>query len=61
MLFANVEDFGDTIEVVVFPDTLAATTLAWQENNPILLAGRLSLRNGETKIICESVEELRSN
>ncbi len=58
MLFAKVEDFGNTIEVVVFADTLAASALAWREGNPVFVAGRYSLRNGEPKIICEKAKEI---
>ena len=58
MLFAKVEDFGDTLEVVVFPNTLMNQATIWRENNAILVAGRLSLRNGEPKLICDDAKEL---
>lgn len=58
MLFAKIVDFGDTLEVVVFPDVLANQLNIWRENNTILVAGRLSLKNGEPKLICDDAKEL---
>jgi DNA polymerase-3 subunit alpha len=58
MLFAKVQDFGNTIEVVVFSDTLAKNPTVWQENNALLIAGRMSLRNDEPKLICGEAQEL---
>lgn len=58
MLFANIEDFGNSLEVVVFPDTLLKNQTVWKENTPVLILGRMSLRNGEPKMICESATEL---
>jgi DNA polymerase-3 subunit alpha len=58
MLFAKMEDFGDTIEVIVFSDVLEKTAAAWKEDNALLVSGRLSLRDGEPKLICERVSQL---
>jgi len=58
MLFAKVEDFNNSLEVVVFPDTLMKNQTVWKENNAVLILGRMSLRNGEPKLICESATEL---
>jgi len=30
----------------------------WKENNIVMINGQLSLRNGETKIICNEAREL---
>lgn len=54
MLFAKIEDFNDTMEVVVFPDTLAKNTEIWQEDNIMMVSGRMSFRNGESKLICDN-------
>lgn len=59
MLFAKVEDFGNTIEVVVFSDTLAKNPSIWNENNVLLIVGRMSLRNDEPKLICGQAVELK--
>ncbi|PIT92025.1 MAG: DNA polymerase III subunit alpha [Candidatus Harrisonbacteria bacterium CG10_big_fil_rev_8_21_14_0_10_42_17] len=58
MLFAKIEDFSDTLEVVVFPDTFSNNTEVWAENNTILVTGRMSARNGEHKLICDEAVEL---
>ncbi len=59
MLFAKVEDFSSKpVEVVVFNNTLSKTMNIWRENNVVIIQGRLSLRNGEPKIICDTAAQL---
>ena len=58
MLFARLEDLSDAMEVIVFNDTLARCPEVWKENNAILLSGRMSWRDNDPKIICDSAEEL---
>lgn len=59
MLFATIEDFSpQPIEVVVFNDVLSKTTPVWQENNVVIVQGRMSWRNNEPKIICEKAVNL---
>jgi len=58
MIFAKIEDFHDSLEVMVFSETLARTLPIWYENNVILVSGKMSWRNGEPKLICDSVKEL---
>ena len=58
MAFAKIEDLSDTIEVLVFADTLAKTKDLWKENKAIYVTGRISNRDGEPKIICESAKEI---
>ena len=58
MSFAKIEDLSDTIEVLVFADTLAKTKDLWKENKAIYVTGRVSNRDGEAKIICESAKEI---
>jgi len=58
MLFAKIEDFTNTMEVVVFSDTLEANPSVWQENTAVLVSGRMSFRNGETKLICDKAVAL---
>jgi DNA polymerase-3 subunit alpha len=59
MLFAKIEDLSDTIEVLVFKDTLAKTVNIWAENNIIQISGRVSKRNGETKFIVNEAQTFR--
>ena len=58
MAFAKIEDLSDTIEVLIFADTLAKTKDLWKENKAIYVNGRISNRDGEPKIICESAKEI---
>ena len=59
ILFAEIEDLSDRLEAVVFADAINKNPTVWKENNAILLAGRLSHRNGEPKFICEQAVELQ--
>jgi len=58
MLFAKLEDFDSSIEVVVFPETYSKTMPLWNENTAVLLAGRMSWRDGEGKLICDNGQVL---
>ncbi|MBI5147730.1 MAG: DNA polymerase III subunit alpha [Parcubacteria group bacterium] len=52
MIFAGIEDLSGTMEIIVFSDTLAKNPDVWQENSVLMIKGGVSLRDGETKIIC---------
>ena len=58
MAFAKIQDFWNTMEVIVFPEKLDETRRVWEENKVILVAGKMSTRDGETKLICDSVREV---
>ncbi|MBI5732923.1 DNA polymerase III subunit alpha, partial [Candidatus Jorgensenbacteria bacterium] len=58
MLFVTLEDLEDNLEVLVFSDTLMKYPLVWQENKAVMVSGRLSVRGGEPKLICDEVKEL---
>ena len=58
MLFAKIEDLTNTMEVIVFSDMLEKTVSVWQENKPVLIAGKMSDRNGETKLIVDKAVAL---
>lgn len=58
MIFAKVEDFGDTMEVVVFPDTLQRNSAVWAEGKIVTISGKINQRDGETKLICDNITEL---
>ncbi len=58
MLFVEIEDSTGRIEVLVFPNTLEQTSTAWQEEKVVLVSGRLSDRDDNLKIICDSVKVL---
>ena len=58
ILFVEIEDKNDSLEMVVFSDTLAKNPAIWQENKVILASGKLSWRNNEPKFICQQATEL---
>lgn len=58
MIFVTVEDFKDSLEVVVFNDALAKNPAVWKENNVVTISGRLSWRNNEPKFVCQQAMEL---
>ncbi len=58
MLFAQVQDFNDTMEVMVFANTLEKTLPIWQENKIVMVSGKMTWRNNEPKFICDSVKEI---
>ena len=59
MLFTKLEDWANKIEVVVFPDMLEKNPEIWREDNIIIVQGRVSERNGNLSIICDSAQELK--
>lgn len=60
MLFLNLEDLTDSIEVVVFPRIIERNPGALQENKIVLVTGRLDERNGDKKFVAEDIQELVS-
>ena len=58
MLFLNLEDLTDRIEVVVFPGVIEQNPTAFQENKIVLVSGRVDNRDGVPKLICEGIEEI---
>jgi DNA polymerase-3 subunit alpha len=58
MLFMNLEDLTDKIEVVVFASALEKNPKACQESKIVFVYGRVDNRDGETKIVADTVEEV---
>ncbi len=58
MLFMNLEDLSDKIEVVVFPGVIEKNPSLFQENKIVLISGRIDVRDGVPKLICEDIEEI---
>jgi len=58
MLFAELEDFNQKIEVVVFPDTLEGNQEIFVKDKIILIQGLINNHNDSLKIVCESVKEI---
>lgn len=55
MIFAELEDLSGKIEVVVFPSILERNPHMWQEENIVLLSGKVQNRDNELKFICGSI------
>lgn len=59
MAFMKVEDLSGMIEIIVFPKTLERYTALVNEDEMVLVKGRVSLKSDEdAKIICESISVL---
>ena len=58
MLFVNLEDLSDRIEVVVFPNIIERNPAVFQENKVVFISGHLDYRDGTPKIVCEAIEEI---
>ena len=58
MLFVDLEDLSDRIEVVVFPGIIERNPAVFQENKIVMVSGRMDSRDGVPKLICEEVEEI---
>ena len=59
MLFITVEDLTGDIEAIVFPSILKKNPALFEENKIIGIRGKLSKKDGASKIICEEVVELK--
>lgn len=58
MLFMNLEDLSDKIEVVVFPGIIEKNPSLFQENKIVFVSGRIDKRTDTPKLICEGIEEI---
>ncbi|MBI4159617.1 DNA polymerase III subunit alpha [Candidatus Wolfebacteria bacterium] len=59
ILFVEIEDLTDSVEMIVFSDAFSKNPAIWKENNIIIAQGKLSPRVGETKFVCEQAIEVR--
>lgn len=58
MLFVLLEDLSHGIEVLVFPKILTQTSDVWVDGNRVIIDGTLSDKDGETKLLANSVKLL---
>lgn len=58
MLFVRLEDLSGSLEVIVFPTILAETERVWQQDSIIVVEGRVSLKDEDSKIICSRVRQV---
>ncbi|MEX0650339.1 MAG: DNA polymerase III subunit alpha [Candidatus Andersenbacteria bacterium] len=53
MLFVAVEDLTSKVEVLVFPKMLETTSEIWVDGGKVILQGKISDKDGETKILLD--------
>lgn len=58
MVFSWLEDLSSKIEVVVFPNVLESNPTAFQENNVLIVRGKLNDRDGVPKLLCDDVRAI---
>ncbi len=58
MLFVTLEDLTSTVEVLVFPKLLAATSSLWTDNAKLIVEGKRSEKDGDLKILADHAWEL---
>lgn len=56
MLFVLIEDSRGATEVLVFPKTLETTLGLWQDENRVMIRGKVSEKDGLPKILVEGAE-----
>ncbi len=58
MAFASIEDLTGSVELIVFPDTFAASEAVLKSDAPLLVAGTLEKDENSQKIIAEKISIL---
>lgn len=56
MLFVAIEDMVSSIEILVFPKILDETASIWAEDKIVLASGKISNKEGDLKLLCDSVK-----
>jgi DNA polymerase-3 subunit alpha len=60
MAFAKAEDGTGTLELVVFPKTFKSTRDFWIEGTPLLITGKVDVRDESPNLLVETIETLAS-
>lgn len=58
MLFIELEDMTDRIEMLIFPRTLEENPTLFQTNKIVFCEGTVSDKDGVPKVLCERIEEI---
>ncbi|MFA5048856.1 MAG: DNA polymerase III subunit alpha [Patescibacteria group bacterium] len=53
MMFVKIEDTTAEIEILVFPKVLEQNIHLWQSDNIVICAGKVSDKDGESKVLCD--------
>jgi len=59
MLFVDLEDLSDRIEMIAFPSIIERSPSAFQENKIVIVSGRVDIKDGVRKLICDEIEEIK--
>lgn len=55
MIFSQIEDMNSKVELIVFNDLIQKNPALWQENNIVVVKGRVNEKDGVPKIVCQEV------
>ncbi|MEK7537276.1 MAG: DNA polymerase III subunit alpha [Patescibacteria group bacterium] len=55
MIFSQIEDVNSKVELIVFNDLIQKNPALWQENNIVVVSGRVNEKDGVPKIVCQEV------
>lgn len=58
MAFVKIEDMSGRLEVIVFPSKLQDTPSLWTEDAQILIRGKISDKDGVSKLMCDEAKLL---
>lgn len=58
MIFVNMEDLTDKIELLIFSSTIEKSNFSFRENKIAFVTGKIDHRDGSPKIICDEIEEI---
>ncbi len=61
MGFVGLEDDTGRVELIVFPKVFERSKDLWQENKLVVVRGKVSDKDGETKILADAVAELNES
>ncbi len=59
MLFVRIEDLSGSIEALVFPSVLQAKPTVWQQDQIVLIEGKLSDKDGTMKVLVDEAWEFQ--
>ncbi len=58
MAFAQLEDYSDKIELVIFPKAYQKAKDILEEDQIVVVTGRVDLKDGNYKILCSNIKKL---
>jgi len=60
MVFSQLEDLHGRIELVVFPTVFEKYPNAWEENQVVVVRGKVNERDGTAKFLCDAIKPIAS-